>query len=136
MKKRKLAQQFLKEYSEVPIVSFACQKTGISRNTVYRWCSEDPDFKLEMEKAERLGNESITDLAQSKLLTHVQRGEPWAIQFLLRNRHKNYAYPRPAGFWDELMNKRRINGFEVIIRQGKTSPTSSLDKKNEDLDSS
>lgn len=127
MKKHKLAKQFLKEYSDVPIVSFACQKSGLSRNTIYRWCQEDPDFKEEMQKAYKLGNESITDLAQSKLLAHVQRGEPWAIQFLLRNRHKDYAYPRHADFWDGLLNKSKTNGFEVIVRHASKEPTINRD---------
>jgi len=129
MKKNKVAKQFLKEFSEVPFVSFACQKVGVSRNTIYKWRREDPDFKREMDRAERAGTESITDVAQSKLLMHVARGMPWAIQFLLRNRHKNYAYPRVQGFEDDLTEKKKITGFRVTIVKPEDKPQS---VKNDD----
>lgn len=119
MKKHKKAKEFLEEYCEVPFVNYACKRVGVSRNTIYKWRNEDPEFRAEMDKAEKLGTESVTDLTQSKLVGAVQRSEPWAIQFLLRNRHKNYAYPRPKDFWNDLLGKKQVNGFEVHVIKDK-----------------
>lgn len=123
MKKHRKAKQFLEEYSKVPIVSVACEKVGISRNTLYKWKNEDSDFKREFEKADDLGVQSFSDLAHSKLALHLQRGEPWAIKFWLGNRDKHYIHPRQKDFWTEILGDKKVGGFEVIIRQGKTSPT-------------
>jgi len=134
MKKYKLSKQFLEEFSKVPVISVACERVGISRNTLYKWKKDDDNFRKEIEKAEKLGTESITDLAQSKLILHVQRGEPWAIKFLLRNRHKNYAYPHPKDFWEDLFEKKKITGFDVVIRHAKHEPTSSIQSRKSNPD--
>jgi hypothetical protein len=137
MKKHRKARKFLEELCKVPIVSVACDKLGLSRNTVYRWRNEDADFRKEMDKAMQLGDETGNDLAHSKLLLAVQRGEPWAIRYWLDNHHKNYIRPRSKSVLSELIgDKRKVEGFEVIIHHGKNAPTSSRDlKKNDDLSS-
>lgn len=135
MKKCRYAKKFLESLSESGVVASACKFAGLSRNTVYRWCEEDPVFRREMEKAMDLGVALTNDLAISKEILAIQREEPWAIKHWLNNRHKNFIKPRPRSFWDEFSNNRP-QGFEVIIRQGKNSPTSSRDKKDEDLNSS
>ena len=62
MKKHKKAKEFLEEYCEVPFVNYACKRVGISRNTIYKWRNEDPEFRSEMDKAEKLGTESAIKL--------------------------------------------------------------------------
>ena len=44
MKKNKFQDQFLDELRKVPIVQVACEKTGLSRNSVYRWRKDDKEF--------------------------------------------------------------------------------------------
>ena len=52
MKKNKFQDQFLDELRKVPIVQVACEKTGLSRNSIYRWRKEDKDFLKKMRTVE------------------------------------------------------------------------------------
>ena len=49
MKKNKFQDQFLDELRKVPIVQVACEKTGLSRNSVYRWRKDDKEFIKKMD---------------------------------------------------------------------------------------
>lgn len=95
MKKHYKEDKFLEQLERVPNVSLACEKVGISRNTVYRWRSEDPAFAARMDTALVAGTESVNDLAESKLISHINNGNLRAIQYWLDNNKKNYIKPRP-----------------------------------------
>ena len=51
MKKDSHAPKFLTELRKVPIVQVACEKVGISRNTIYRWLKEDKQFAKDFAEA-------------------------------------------------------------------------------------
>lgn len=95
MKKKKTERKFLKELRRVPNISLACENVRISRNTIYRWRGEDPDFMAKMDKALLSGVDSINDLAESKLISHINNGNMRAIEYWLGNNKKNYIKPRP-----------------------------------------
>lgn len=95
MKKHRKEPLFLEQLERVPNVSLACEKVGIARNTIYRWRSEDLDFTARMNKALEAGTDSINDLAESKLVSHINNGNIRAIQYWLDNNKKNYIKPRP-----------------------------------------
>ena len=101
MKKHYKEIPFIEQLEKVPNVSLACEKIGIARNTVYRWCSEDPDFKARMEKALTAGTNSVNDLAESKLISHINNGNMRAIQYWLDNNKKNYIKPRDKDIWKQ-----------------------------------
>ena len=44
---KELILEKLKEY---PVITTACKKTGVSRQTLYRWCSENKAFKKELKR--------------------------------------------------------------------------------------
>ena len=94
MKKHYKEIPFIEQLEKVPNVSLACEKIGVARNTVYRWCGEDPDFKARMEKALIAGTNSVNDLAESKLISHINNGNMRAIQYWLDNNKKEYIKPR------------------------------------------
>jgi len=94
MKKHYKENKFLEQLERVPNVSLACEKVGIARNTVYRWRGEDPAFKARMDTALVAGTDSMNDLAESKLITHINNGNMRAIQYWLDNNKKNYIKPR------------------------------------------
>lgn len=94
MKKPRLAKKFLEELRKTPIVSVVCERLGISRQTVYRWKTEDPDFAREFELALEAGRETVTDLAESKLISNINRGDPRSIEYWLRNNSLRYHYPK------------------------------------------
>ena len=95
MKKHYKEDKFLEQLERVPNVSLACEKVGISRNTVYRWRSEDPAFAARMDTALVAGTESVNDLAESKLISHINNGNLRAIQYWLDHNKKNYIKQRP-----------------------------------------
>jgi len=70
------------------IVTFACEKVGLSRQTFYRWYREDADFK---ERADAI-NELQIDIAEASLLKKIQKGDTTAIIFYLKTKGKSRGY--------------------------------------------
>lgn len=71
MKKNKFQDQFLDELRKVPIVQVACEKTGLSRNSVYRWRKDDKEFLKNMDTALTEGVALVNDMSESQLLTLI-----------------------------------------------------------------
>jgi len=90
MKKSKYEKQFLEELEKVPIVQVACEKVGLSRNTVYRWRKEDVGFAKKMDKALEDGVAFVNDMSESQLLTMIKEKNWPAISFWLKHRNENY----------------------------------------------
>ena len=90
MKKNKVQDQFLEELAKVPIVQVACEKTGLSRNSVYRWRKEDKTFEKKMDEALKSGVAFVNDMSESQLLTLIKEKSYSAISFWLRHRNDNY----------------------------------------------
>jgi hypothetical protein len=91
MKKNKYEKQFLEELSKVPIIQFACEKTGLSRQTVYRWRKEDKEFVKKMDKATEDGIAFVNDMSESQLLTMIKQGKYPAVRLWLTNNHSRYT---------------------------------------------
>jgi hypothetical protein len=113
MKKYRKEKSFLEQLKTIPNISLACEKVGLSRNTVYRWCNEDSEFKKRVDEALESGVESVNDLAESKLVTNINNGNMRAIQYWLDNNKKTYIRPRPKNFWDALDGTGHI--AEIVI---------------------
>jgi hypothetical protein len=90
MKKPKYSKQFLDELRKVPNVLNACKIVGIARQTVYRWCREDHEFELEMDKAMKEGIANMNDMTESQLLRMAQEKNWPAVRFWLQHRHPSY----------------------------------------------
>jgi len=90
MKKNKYQDQFLAELIKVPIIQVACEKTGLSRNSVYRWKKEDKEFSKKMDEAYAEGVALVSDMSESQLLTLIKEKNYPAISFWLRHRNENY----------------------------------------------
>ena len=99
MKKYRKEIPFLEQLAEIPNISLACERVGIARNTVYRWRNEDPDFAARMDEALVSGRNSINDLAESKLVSHINQGNMRAIQYWLDNHRREYIKPRDKNLW-------------------------------------
>lgn len=89
---RKAEEQtmLLEHLRKLPIVSFACEKTGVSRPTYYRWRREDSDFGKAADEALTDGTALISDMAESQLLTQIREGNLGAVTYWLK--HRNPAY--------------------------------------------
>lgn len=90
MKKNKLRNEFLDQLRKIPIVLVACEKSGLSRNTVYRWRKEDESFAKEMDEALKEGEELVNDMGESQLLTLIKEKNWSAISFWLRHRNPKF----------------------------------------------
>ena len=90
MKKNKHRKEFLDQLRKIPIVLVACEKTGLSRNSVYRWRNEDEAFAKEMDEALKEGEELVNDMGESQLLTLIKEKNWSAISFWLRHRNPKF----------------------------------------------
>ncbi len=90
MKKPKYSKKFLEELRKVPIVQVACEKVGVSRNTVYRWKREDKDFAKQFDEALADGVEFVNDMSESQLLQLIKEKNFSAVRFWLNKRHPAY----------------------------------------------
>jgi len=95
MKRRDYESKFIEELERVHIISLACKNVGLSRQTVYRWMRHDPKFRKKVDDAIKMGIESVNDLAESKVVGAIDKGDPWAVKLWLMNRHKDYKPKRP-----------------------------------------
>lgn len=76
---------------KTPIIQIACEKSGISRATYYRWRSEDEDFRKASDEAVREGEMFINDMSESQIISLIKEKNWQAIQFWLRNNSPKYA---------------------------------------------
>lgn len=90
MKKNRVQGTFLTELRKVPIVQVACEKTEISRNSVYRWRKEDPEFAKAMDEALDEGEKLVNDMTESQLFSLIGDKHWPAISFWLRHRNPKF----------------------------------------------
>jgi hypothetical protein len=90
MKKNKVKKEFLEQIRKVPIVQVACEKVGVSRNSVYRWRKEDIGFAKEMDTALEEGEALVNDMSESQLLSLIREKNWNAISFWLRKRNPKF----------------------------------------------
>lgn len=89
-KKEKIKEEFFEELKKVPIIQVCCEKTGVSRQSVYRWRKEDEEFAKKMDEAVEEGVAFVNDMSESQLLTLIKEKNWSAISFWLRHRNQNY----------------------------------------------
>lgn len=89
-KKSKVKDTFLDELRKIPIVLVACEKSGVSRNSVYRWKREDKDFSKAMDEALAEGEELVNDMSESQLLTLIKEKNFSAIRYWLSHRNSKF----------------------------------------------
>lgn len=80
----------LEQLKKTPIVQVACEKTGISRSTYYRWKKEDNSFAGLADASILEGSLLINDMAESQLLSAIRDKNLTAIIFWLKHHHQAY----------------------------------------------
>lgn len=103
--KERTKAQLLKRLSEVRIVEIACKSVGISRATYYRWLQEDRLLAEACEAAIWQGTETISDLAESQIVSRIKGGDLKASTYWLEHHRKEYQKPGksprgPAHTWE------------------------------------
>ena len=84
-------EQVIEKLKQLPIVQVACEKSGISRATYYRWRNDDTKFTKLSDIALREGRLLINDIAESQLLTAIKDQNMTAIIFWLKYNHPSYT---------------------------------------------
>lgn len=90
MKKTKVHNDFLDQLRKIPIVQVSCEKVGVSRNSVYRWRKEDPEFAKAMDEALAEGEAMVNDMSEGQLLSLIREKNFPAISFWLRKRNPRF----------------------------------------------
>ena len=70
------------------IVTTACEKVGIARNTHYGWLKDDETYKQAVDDIDNI----VIDFAESKLYELVKNAEPSAVYFLLKTKGRKRGY--------------------------------------------
>ena len=76
---------------KIPIVQVACEKTGVSRATFYRWHKANQTFAKLADDAITESVEIVHDMAEAKLVSSIRDGNMTAIVYWLKHRHKAYS---------------------------------------------
>ncbi|MFH1533631.1 MAG: hypothetical protein ABID64_01750 [Nitrospirota bacterium] len=90
MKTEKQKGTLLEQIKKTPIIQIACEKTGISRATFYRWRKSSRKFREEADQALVDGARIVNDMAESQLISAIRDQNMTAIIFWLKHHHKNY----------------------------------------------
>ena len=115
MKSEKIRTQFLEAFKESKaIVSYACEKVNISRQTYYRWKGEDKDFREACEDIE----EMVIDLVEGKLLTAINENDTTAIIFFLKTKGKKRGYIERTQF-EDITDREPVTVNIVMPKQKK-----------------
>jgi hypothetical protein len=80
----------IEQLRKTPVIQIACEKTGVSRMTYYRW-RDDEEFAEAADEALADGKSLVNDLAESQLLSALREGEAWSVQYWLRHHHLDYS---------------------------------------------
>lgn len=89
-------------------ISLTCEKLGVTRQTFYKWRSEDREFDRAVEEI----NERTLDFVESKLLDGINEGNARLIMFYLNCKGKKRGY----GLKNESDNDKS-NGIVINITQ-------------------
>lgn len=90
MKKNKHKEDFLNNLKKIPIVQVACEKSSLSRNTVYRWRKENSEFATEMDNAIKEGEDFINDMGEVQVIQLIKEKDFQAIKFWLTKRSPRF----------------------------------------------
>ena len=69
-------------------IADACTAANIGRRTYYNWVADDKEFKEDVDHIQ----DSLLDLAETKLLQNIENNENTAIIFYLKTKGKKRGY--------------------------------------------
>ena len=84
-------QKFLDILEKTPVIQVACERSGVSKATFYRWKEADAEFAEKAQAALTEGNSLVSDIAISQLISAIKDKNLGAIKFWLQNHHVDYA---------------------------------------------
>ena len=102
------------------IVSTACNRTGISRSSYYKWYKEDEEFRQKVDDIENVK----LDFVESKLFKNIENETEKSIIFYLQHKgHKRgYIQRQNINLTSNEEDIKKIE-IEIIESKGNSSPT-------------
>ena len=106
--------------SSLGIVSTACNRTGISRSSFYKWYKEDEEFR---KKVDEIDNVKL-DYVETKLFKNIENEKEKSIIFYLQHKgHKRgYVQRQNINLTSNEEDIKKIE-IEIIESKGNSSPT-------------
>ncbi len=90
MKNSQQKKKFLDYLRKIPIIHIACEKSGISRATIYRWREQDKKFRKALDESLSEGEALVNDMSESQLISLIKEKNFSAIRFWLNHRHEKF----------------------------------------------
>lgn len=90
MKNKQNKNVFLENLKKIPIIQAACERSTVSRASIYRWKNEDKEFAKALDEAMNEGEALINDLSEGQLITLIKDKNFSAIRFWLNHRHVKF----------------------------------------------
>ena len=120
-KERNLKKETLLEALEngLGIVSTACNRTGISRSSFYKWYKEDEEFR---KKVDDIDNVKL-DYVETKLFKNIENEKEKSIIFYLQHKGHKRGYVQRQNI-NLTSNEEDIKKIEIEIIKSKGNGSS------------
>jgi transposase-like protein len=120
-KERNLKKETLLEALEngLGIVSTACNRTGISRSSFYKWYKEDEEFR---KKVDDIDNVKL-DYVETKLFKNIENEKEKSIIFYLQHKGHKRGYVQKQNI-NLTSNEEDIKKIEIEIIKPKGDSSS------------
>ena len=80
----------LEQLRKMPVISVACERTGLGRTTFHRWCKEDPAFNDAVNEAMSEGDKVLDDVGKTQLVS-LMKDKKWeAVKYYLEKHHPEF----------------------------------------------
>jgi hypothetical protein len=84
-------QSLIECLKEMPVITVACKRAGVSSATYYRWRQEDKDFMRQSRDAMDHGIEFVNDMSETQLIALIKEKKMPAITLWLKHHHARYG---------------------------------------------
>ena len=115
IRQEKEKQLILEQLRRLPVIQVACERSGISRATFYRFRAESQEFRALADEAIEEGMAFITDLSEAQLISMVRDKNFQAVQFWLRKHNRRYADKVEISGQIEHKEKRELSPEEKML---------------------
>lgn len=90
-RQQKDKEAVIENLKRMPIIEIACNKSGVSRATFYRWKEQDSAFSQAVDKAQVEGEALIRDVAVSKIIKGINDDNLTAAMYWLNHRDPRFS---------------------------------------------
>ena len=105
--------------SSLGIVSTACNRSGISRSSFYKWYKEDEEFRKKVDEIDNLK----LDFVESKLFKNIENEKEKSIIFYLQHKGHKRGYIQRQNI-NLTSNEEDIKKIEIEIIESKRNSSS------------